>query len=152
MTPMLRLTRAVDADAYALWLWANDPDTRRAAFDRAEIAWEPHRAWLREQLADSRTVVLIGYADDRPVGSIRFDTKDAWATARLSYVVASEARGAGYGRALVERGVELLRSEHPSTTIRAEVRRDNEASLRVFRRLAWREADGERDSIRFELS
>jgi RimJ/RimL family protein N-acetyltransferase len=96
--------------------------------------------WLARVLGDPAHAVLVGLAaHGRPVGSIRFDTPDGWRTARLSYVVAPEARGEGLSRPLVRAGVAWLRSARPGTAVRARVMESNERSLRVFRRLGWRE-------------
>ena len=129
-------------DAYALWLWANDAETRTAAFDRLEIVWDEHIRWVERQLASPEAMLMIArLPDGRPVGSIRFDTEDAWRTARLSYVVAPEARGHGYGAALVEQGVAALFAQHSTAEVKALVRSGNAASLRIFRRLGWSEIE-----------
>lgn len=135
------LRRAERTDAYALWLWANDPETRRASSGRATIPWAEHQSWLSDRLPDQSALVLIAVTPDgQPVGSIRFDTADAWATARLSYVVAPEARGRGLSRPLVAKGTALLRQERPGVEVRAEVLDDNARSLAVFRDAGWVEA------------
>jgi ribosomal protein S18 acetylase RimI-like enzyme len=141
-------------DAYALWLWANDAATRTAAFDRGEIGWREHVDWLERQLASGNAFVSMGFlVDGRPIGSVRFDTEDSWRTARLSYVVAPEARRQGYGRSLVEEGMFALRAQHADASVRALVRADNEASQRIFRALGWNETrtDDGRDHL-FSIS
>ncbi|MGE0552373.1 MAG: GNAT family N-acetyltransferase [Gemmatimonadales bacterium] len=135
---MIALRPFERADAYPLWLWANDPATRRASGDRAEIAWDGHRRWLEAWLASDAAVGFVAMEEDRPVGSIRFDTQDRWATARLSYVIAPEARGRGLGGELLRLGCERLLAAHPGAELEAQVRGDNEASARLFRRLGWR--------------
>src|SRR2546423_11917390 len=40
------LRRGSRSDAYALWLWANDDETRGASFGRESIPWEMHVEWL----------------------------------------------------------------------------------------------------------
>lgn len=154
MTLLLQTGRL--EDAYALWLWANDPETRTAAFDRLEIPWDEHIRWVEGQLASSEALLMIArLPDGRPVGSIRFDTEDGWRTSRLSYVVAPEARGHGYGTALVEQGVAALFARHPAAEVKALVRSGNAASLGIFRRLGWSEVEvrgGPRASHLFRAS
>ncbi len=134
------LRRAAAADAYALWLWANDDATRAASHGRAPIRWNEHVRWLGAQLEGDAGAVYIGELDSRPVGSVRFDSQDGWRTARLSYVVAPESRGAGFSRLLVTQGVVEIRRRSAAVRVRAEVSRDNGRSLRVFRGLGWRES------------
>lgn len=140
MTAAVEVRPAAPDDAYALWVWANDDGTRAASFGREPIAWADHVAWLGRALGDPSHGVLVARAGDgRPVGSVRFDTPDGWRTARLSYVVAPEARGAGLSAPMVIAGVEWVLREHPGVAVCARVMEFNERSLRVFRRLGWRE-------------
>jgi RimJ/RimL family protein N-acetyltransferase len=132
------LRRATHHDAHALWLWANDPVTRRASGGRAVIPWASHLEWLRERLAsDSAVIFVLDRAPDDPVGTIRFETTDQWSSARLSYGVAPEARGHGFGRALLDRGTLAIRRLHPGVTLVALVASDNAPSRHLFDRLGW---------------
>jgi RimJ/RimL family protein N-acetyltransferase len=138
----LALRPATRDDAYVLWLWANDPETRARSGGRQPIAWVHHVAWLQSRLtADGALVFLAVATDGLPVGSIRFETTDAWRRARLSYVVAPEARGSGYGRCLLREGLLTLARVQPATAIDAEVWPGNSRSLHLFRSLGWPERD-----------
>jgi RimJ/RimL family protein N-acetyltransferase len=133
-----RLRLAIAADAYALWLWANDADTRAASNGRAPIAWSDHTTWFHERLNNGAAAVLmLELNDDRPVGCIRFESADDWKTARLSYVIAPEERGAGLARTLVSSGLNWLRDRHPGVEVRADVMPDNVRSMHVFEALNW---------------
>ncbi len=145
----LHLRDATAADAYALWTWANDGVTRAASGDRPAVEWAAHVRWLDDQLqSDSVRVYIAETGDRQPVGSIRFDTRDAWGTARLSYVIAPEARGRHLSKLLVSAGVGAVRERHRAA-VYADVLVDNERSLRVFRGLGWREKAGTAGMRRF---
>lgn len=134
----MRLRFATMTDAYVLWIWANDPGTRVGSGNRPVIPWNEHKGWLARKLAEPGSVILIGEStEDQPVGSIRFESGDGWATARLSYLVAPEARGRGFGRALLVEGPVLLRRREPQVRIEAAVVPDNERSRRLFELLNW---------------
>ncbi len=140
----MNLRRASTMDGYALWLWANDAGSRAASGDRPLIEWVTHLGWLERRLADSGTVLLIGEsAAGQPVGTIRFESRDEWQSAVLSYAVAPEARGQGFGRALLVGGVLHLRRLHPAIRIEASVSAGNVRSLRLFRSLGWDERTSE---------
>jgi RimJ/RimL family protein N-acetyltransferase len=146
----VRLRGVVPADRYALWLWANDPETRRASHDGEPISWADHTASMCQRLLDPAARLLVAEAvGGLPVGSIRFQTGDEWRTARLSYVVAPESRGRGFGGAMVKAGVAQLRRERPGVEVVGAVRLANLPSLRVFRRLGWSESAAGDDVAEF---
>jgi RimJ/RimL family protein N-acetyltransferase len=148
--PPLALRPVTADDAYALWLWRNDPEVRRVSFEHAPIAWPEHVAWLQARLGDGAAVVLLAeISAARPVGSIRFDTRDGWRTARLSFVLAPEARGQGLGRPLVSDGVQYLRETHRGVSVHADVQDLNERSLRIFRGLGWTDHASRDGVVRF---
>jgi len=128
-------------DGYVLWLWSNDPLTRRWSGQRAPIHIERHMLWLAQRLTDASTLLLLAEDEEAaPVGSVRFETTDGWQSARLSYVVAPRFRGQGRSRALVVDAMRRLTEAHPAVRVWAEVLQGNEASLKVFRGLQWTQA------------
>ena len=149
----MRLRPATRDDAYALWIWANDPQTRTASCNADNIPWVEHVEWLECRLRDPSAIVLIAESEARqqPLGSIRFDTADAWVTARLSYVIAPESRGLGLSRQLVSQGVAWVRSARPLVVIRADVLMINPRSLHLFRSAGWTEDPAGGDVARFWL-
>ncbi|HTO74083.1 MAG TPA: GNAT family N-acetyltransferase [Gemmatimonadales bacterium] len=135
-TSAIRPARA--DDAYELWLWANDADTRKASHGRAEIPFDQHLAWLTRRLDDAGTLLLVAEEEGRrPMGTVRFESTDGWRTARISYVVAPDCRGMGRSRPLVAEGLARLDRIHPGTRVWAEVMAENVASLKAFRGLNW---------------
>lgn len=137
-TSALRPARA--DDAYALWLWANDADTRRASHGRGEIPFDQHLAWLSRRLADPATLMLVAEEESHlPMGAVRFESTDGWRSACISYVIAPGFRGMGRSRPLVCEGLARLDQLHPGTRVWAQVMTENLASLRVFRGLGWTE-------------
>lgn len=136
----LEVRPATAGDAYALWLWANDEGTRAASFGRDPIPWSEHVGWLGRALEDPHQTHLVAeLPGGPPVGSIRFDSDDDWVHARLSYVVAPEARGHSLSAAIVRAGVDWIRRIRPQVEIRADVMSQNSRSLRVFRKEGWEE-------------
>ncbi len=146
----ISLRRAVQSDGYGLWLWANDPAVRVASGDRALISWAEHLVWLEGRLDSSDAMILIGVAaGGRPVGTVRFETGDRWGTARVSYLVAAEARGGGVGRLLLDHGLAKLTEAHPGARAEALVRPANGASCHLFRSGGWTEAGSNGKLIQF---
>jgi RimJ/RimL family protein N-acetyltransferase len=139
----LRLRPAERTDAYALWLWANDPETREASHHRRLIPWLEHCAWLEAQLVGADALLLVAETPaGQPVGTARFETTDDWNTARLSYSLAPEVRGLGLSRQLISRAIARLAERSAWCWAYAEVTTTNIRSLKVFRGLGWREEEG----------
>ncbi len=137
-------------DAYALWVWANDEAARTASGNRAPIEWPSHHAWLAERLGSPNAVVLIGEsADRRPLGTIRFETDDHWATARVSYTVAPESRGRGVGRVLLEAGSKAMAARRAPTQLVARVKPGNPASRHLFATSGWVEDGSTPEWLRY---
>ena len=120
--PALRSATMADADL--LLLWRNDQETRRQSKTTTPVERAGHVSWLDGVLADPNRDIRVAEVNGRPVGSIRADRSgDAWV---LSWMVAPEARGKGFGHRIVARIVEDLDGE-----IQAEVRVGNPASARI---------------------
>jgi L-amino acid N-acyltransferase YncA len=137
-------------DAYPLWLWANDEAARTASGNRAPIEWRSHRAWLDQQLESATALVFVGEsAEQRPLGTIRFETDDDWATARVSYTVAPESRGRGVGRALLEAGQRACAARRVPAQFVARVQPGNAASRHLFATSGWVEDGSTPEWLRY---
>jgi RimJ/RimL family protein N-acetyltransferase len=134
----MKLRPALPIDCYVLWLWANDPLTREASGDRPLIPWAEHRRWFSARIESPAAMVFVAEGPDaQPVGTVRFETTDGWLGAVVSYAVAPEARGRGFGRALLVEGLKAARDRHPDVRVVATVGASNAKSRRVFERLGW---------------
>jgi RimJ/RimL family protein N-acetyltransferase len=114
-------------DARVLLGWRNDELSRRFSIETAVVDEDGHMAWLRESLANPRRQLLMALEDGKEVGTVRLDHSPDHCT--LSWTVAPEARGRGIGTemvALVLRGC--------AETVRAIIKSDNHASIRVAER------------------
>src|SRR5205807_1357423 len=81
-----RLRSSATEDREILWLWANDAQTRRSSIDPSAIPWNDHVDWFERQRTSDNAILLIAEnAAAQSVGSIRFDTRDGWCSARVSY-------------------------------------------------------------------
>jgi predicted dehydrogenase/RimJ/RimL family protein N-acetyltransferase len=144
LAPGLRLREARTDDGDRLRAWRNDPATRLWSRTQHEIGAEEHRAWLLRALASASTRLWIAESDGDAVGQVRM-TADGDGTMEVHLGLAAEARGRGLaapmlreaaGRVLAEPGVERLV---------ANVKPDNEPSLKAFLRAGFVRGDGDGD-------
>jgi RimJ/RimL family protein N-acetyltransferase len=125
--PAVRLRPVTASDADLLLDWANDPVTRAASFHPDPIDQAGHVAWLASRLASPTTGFWIGESDDgRPIGQVRVEGRE------ISISVAPEARGQGFGRALLLTAVEEAGRTLTVERLLARVRLENPASLSLF--------------------
>lgn len=134
----IALRPARESDSLTLFRWVNDPDVRRASLASELISWTTHTNWYKKFLNHPGKHLFIAELNGLPVGQIRFEPVDD--RLRLSYAVDSLFRGKGIGREIVAVGIRELRRIAPNPIL-AEVRAENEASLRVFRALGFEERD-----------
>ena len=147
----MNLRRARMNDAELLFAWANDPVTRQNSFSREPIAWENHMSWFEKKLADQNCLFLIleDKIDNERVacGSIRYDLRSE-KEALISYQIAPEQRGKGYGEAMIRLGEAEVKSVFGDIKLIAEVRLENEASKKCFEKNGYAVAEvNEREVI-----
>lgn len=120
------------ADADVLFAWRNDLATRLNSIDATLISSEHHVAWLKSALQSDTRELLIFEKNGIPIGTVRFDKVAAgW---ELSWTIAPEFRGAGYGRKMVSLAV----TQKPNDEILARIKPSNLASKRIVTGLGFR--------------
>jgi RimJ/RimL family protein N-acetyltransferase len=129
--PVVRLRRATESDADLLLVWANDPAARAASFHPESIEPASHLQWLAARLVSPSTGCWIGEADGRPIGQVRVEIVSN-ELGEVSISTAPEARGHGFGRALLAATIAEAGDALPISTLLARVRLDNPASLALF--------------------
>jgi len=125
-------------DEQLLLEWANDPVVRANAFQQQVVRPEDHTRWLAGRLArpqDCRIFILEA-PNGIPVGQVRFERRTgAW---EIGYSVAAEFRGFGLASRLLQVAVDALPADE--LPVLGRVKPGNQASARVFRRLAFEES------------
>lgn len=123
----LILRPATMSDAQSLLAWRNDPLTRAASRHTTVIAPNEHAAWLERTLVDPRRHIMIAEWRDHPIGVVRLDV--GVGESELSWIVAPDARGNGYGAWMVRKMLEMADGRAV-----AHVRQGNPASVIVAER------------------
>jgi RimJ/RimL family protein N-acetyltransferase len=131
-TPSVALRPAEPGDEDVLLTWANDPATRAASRDHAQIAPADHHRWLEQRLAAPGEARLwIGEVEGHPIGVVRFERRTPMVV-EVAITVAPKARGRGLARPLLDAGIAAARDVFGSVTILADVLPQNRASLALF--------------------
>jgi RimJ/RimL family protein N-acetyltransferase len=124
MNETIILRSATIQDTDLLLEWRNDPETRRASHNTAEVQRDEHISWLSRTLNNPNRRLFVAEEDGVPVGTVRADLSEGvW---ELSWTVAPSARGRGVAKRMV-----ALLAHQISDPIRAEVKAGNLASARI---------------------
>lgn len=134
----LRLRSVTLADAKLLLSWRNDETVRRSAFASEEIEWPPHERWFTKKLSSSSTRIWILEQDGQPVGQVRYELSGE--IAEISFSVAREFRGQGFGVDLLSRSAPLACQELKPSKLVGFVKVDNIASSGAFERAGFERA------------
>ena len=145
MEEQLYLRPATRDDLKLLFDWVNEPAVRQNSFNTSAISITEHSDWLESVLDDRDTKLFILQEDATPIGQVRLvrDT-NVW---QISYSIALPYRAQGYGKIILKLAEnELIRGGHVGEKIYAEVKMDNIASQRIFKKLGYRDATSQHDN------
>lgn len=130
----LILRPATMDDAKMLLQWRNDPDTRANSINTGEVEWGGHVAWLERVLSDPNRKLLVAMNGETPIGTIRLDGNPGKGEIELSWTIAPDERGKGYGGAMVALSLKHL---VPGKRVLAQIKPQNEPSRRIVLRLGF---------------
>ena len=131
----LRPVRPSDRDRI-LW-WRNDPETRRASFDAAEIPLDLHERWFDASLERDNRKMYIVVVQGHPEGVVRLDTAGSAATVSIN--LAPEWRGRGVGAIALRKLAAISFKELKLRRLVASVKEENLASLAAFKKANFAE-------------
>lgn len=125
------LRHADPQDMELLYRWVNDPETRRNSFTQHEISREEHEEWFAGMMRDPNRIQYILMDGDVSVGQIRIDIMDE--VAQISYSIAPNERGKGFGQRIIGLAKNEIKKEYPFVrTLEAAVKPQNAASISCF--------------------
>lgn len=129
----ITLRQAASEDSEMLWLWRNDPVTRRASRTTEAISWTVHERWLASVTSSPDRHLLIAEADGLLIGTVKFDRRQTEpGTYEISINVRPDSRGSGVGRAVLSTACAEFAATQGAGRIVAGVHERNEASRRLF--------------------
>ena len=116
-----------------LFEWANDPLVRRNSFNSDPITYEDHQKWFDSMMKDSCILPYILMDNDVPVGQIRLKMEGD--TAEISYSIAQEYRGKGYGHSILKLVKRMTSEQYPMIkSLIARVKPSNSQSFSLFQK------------------
>lgn len=137
----LYLRYAVLKDAKILYKWANEITVRNNSINQEPISWKNHLDWFDSKLNNSETMILILESEEKALGQIRIDLKNKFWV--INYSIDIQFRGNGFGKEIVR----LLLNKFESYKFKANVKKDNKASVNIFKSLGFRKVQSEFEDL-----
>ncbi len=129
----INFRKASENDMGIYFQWVNDRSVRENSFQTRKIIYEDHERWFLEKIKDENTQLYFFEMQSIPMGQVRieFDNKDGL----IDCSVDKKYRGLGLGKLMIEKLIGFLRETRGGCTLKANVKKENEASIRVFKGL-----------------
>jgi RimJ/RimL family protein N-acetyltransferase/sugar phosphate isomerase/epimerase len=144
------LRKIAYSDMDIIYKWANDRETRANAFSTDPIPYDVHKEWFQKKLNSDNVLFFIYHHGEKSIGQIRLDIKDNKAI--IDYTIDPLMRKKGYGYKMMLLMENKIKNEFPAIkTLIGEVKHNNIASQRVFKKLNYKE-DCHKDYMCFSKS
>lgn len=128
-----KLRKVTKQDRRLLFTWANDAAVRANATSSQPITWPGHITWFANRLADPETVMYILMKAQSAIGVVRFEKKGSGFL--ISYSIDQRYRGQGWGKVILQAGMEELKKVCHRPKFIAYVKRGNIPSEKIFNSL-----------------
>lgn len=142
--------REVNKDDEGLILaWKNETECVKNSFSNAVVSPQEHHEWFLKILQDKNSEFYILTDGDKNMGQVRLTMLSGKGT--ISYSIAPEFRGNGLAFQMLSLLIE--KENHQDSKIGilvGEVKKENKASLSIFRKLNFSEKEA-KDRYIFEL-
>lgn len=147
-TPYLRNVQLFDVEL--TYRWAIDPEIRMYSFSKEKIELENHFLWFSDKIANIDCEYYILQDKGKSIGTIRFDINED-GLALISYLIDSSFHGKGYGKIILENGIEKLKYRKKKVKkVFGFVQQENIASIKIFEKLGFRKTTGDDLNLKFE--
>jgi RimJ/RimL family protein N-acetyltransferase len=144
---VVRLRRAGRGDAERVFTWRNDPWIVSLSKSGCVVTRDEHLLWYEEAMDDRRHLLFIIELEQAgpaatlvEAGVVRLD-RDGHGGSLITIYLLQPYTGRGYGVASLKQATEQAFALWPDLeSIRAEIRRDNIASIKAFSRVGFRQS------------
>lgn len=122
-------------DRFLIWLWRNDPVTRRMEHHDAAVPWDGFKLKFRQDIEDRRRCLMMAERrlSSLGVGQVVFNNGDAVMGINLN----PACRGQGLAAPLIELFLGHARRQSPFHRVLARIRSENTPSRRAFARAGF---------------
>src|SRR3989344_2193574 len=139
-----------EEDKETIFNWRNDPVTIENSIT-GKVNYLEHKIWFANKIKDINTHLFIIINEFfEKVGIVFFNEKDNQAV--ISINLNPDFRGKGYGTASLLKAVSQYFDNFPIESIIAEIKENNNISLRLFKQIGFVEESKERNLLTLRLT
>ncbi|MGY6523502.1 MAG: GNAT family N-acetyltransferase [Mongoliitalea sp.] len=147
----LYLRDVVIEDVHITYTWANDPNTRKYAFNQGIIPLEDHQNWFSRKMNDQNCIYQLFEKGSETLGSIRFDVNGQ--EGLISYLIEPDQTGKGYGTKMLDLAVRNIETRRPDIKmLKGLVKKENLGSKKIFEKLGFERKDLNNGVIEYTLN
>ena len=123
-------------DSLDIYSWRNDPLSLQMFKKSSIVTLEEHKKWFEYVLADQFRKIYIGLIDGLKVGMCRFDLDEKMVSAEVSINLNPAMRGRNISKNFLANCIKKYR-EVDKLKLTATIRKENKASLKIFKRCGF---------------
>ena len=143
----LKLKQLHFEDIDLLFAWTNDALVRKNSFVTKKIKYSNHKKWFKKKLLSKKSLMFKLLLNNIPIGQVRYDKKNSFY--EIDYSIDESFRKSSFGKIIIKKSIKKLFKK--KTIIRANVKKSNKASIKIFEDLKFRTINSSSNSKRFEL-
>lgn len=147
----MQITNAIIDDALDVFIWRNDPVSRKMFFNSYAIPFEEHLSWFESSLASDLRKLFIGQLEGLKVGICRFDIDGLTGEAEVSVNLNPKMRGKGLSKTFLRLSLEEFQQHH-KLNIFARIKKENLASINLFESVGFKKTLIKSCEYRYEFN
>lgn len=146
----LRMRKAQFEDAGLIFSWRTNSAIQEFSLKEAPASYDAHLHWFANRVLslDSNPFWLFSTSESE-VGYTRFE-KQAHNAFSVSILVNPSFWGKGYGRKMLQQGIEAFASIYPKSNLTATIHSENIPSIRIFENEAFMQTGQKNNFLVFE--
>ena len=134
---IIKIRKANKKDINKYFEWVNDPNVRISSFNSDLITWEIHQKWFNEKINNPKFCFYIfENIDKQQVGQVRFEYISEH-NSLVSLSIATEFRGYGYGKKILQMATNKYLIKNPGNSIHAYIKLNNLSSKTIFEKTGF---------------
>ena len=134
---MLTFREANENDTQLYFDWANDPVVREQSYNSNPINFENHKKWFESKINDCSCLMFIFQNEKKlNIGQIRIQ-KENNKEALIGISIASDFRGRGYAKDMLQIASDFFLKSNPTFLINAFIKETNLSSKYAFEKAGF---------------